>query len=96
MKISHIDGTCCKDSSRNSETIACDSVVNLLQRVSARSGPQAATWVLYDGHFYAPFGTNSRRDGLVCMGVDGQIMRRAALSKAPVPSAFLKTARTTL
>ena len=27
-----------------------------------------------DGYFYAQYGTNERRDGLVCMSMDGQIM----------------------
>ena len=30
--------------------------------------------ILYDGHFYAQYSTNERRDGLVCMSMDGQIM----------------------
>jgi len=30
--------------------------------------------ILYNGYFYAQFTTNSRRDGLVCMGMDGKIM----------------------
>jgi len=30
--------------------------------------------VLYDGYFYAMYTTNERRDGLVCMSMDGQIM----------------------
>ena len=30
--------------------------------------------VLYNGYFYAQYGTNSRRDGLVCMSMDGKIM----------------------
>ncbi len=30
--------------------------------------------VLYNGYFYAQYGTNNRRDGLVCMSMDGQIM----------------------
>ncbi|MCJ7812315.1 hypothetical protein MUP95_03215, partial [bacterium] len=29
--------------------------------------------VLYNGHFYAQYSTNERRDGLVCMSMDGQI-----------------------
>ncbi len=30
--------------------------------------------LLYDGYFYAQFSTNDRRDGLVCMSMDGQVM----------------------
>ena len=30
--------------------------------------------MLYKGHFYAEFGTNDRRDGMVCMSMDGKIL----------------------
>jgi outer membrane protein assembly factor BamB len=30
--------------------------------------------ILYNGHFYAQFSTNGKRDGLVCMNMDGKIM----------------------
>ncbi len=30
--------------------------------------------ILYNGYFYAQYGTNSRRDGLACMSIDGKIM----------------------
>jgi len=30
--------------------------------------------ILYNGYFYAQYGTNSRKDGLVCMSMDGKIM----------------------
>jgi len=30
--------------------------------------------ILHDGYFYAQYSTNERRDGLVCMSMDGQIM----------------------
>jgi outer membrane protein assembly factor BamB len=30
--------------------------------------------LLYNGYFYAQYGTNNRRDGLTCMSMDGQIM----------------------
>lgn len=30
--------------------------------------------ILHNGYFYAQFSTNSRRDGLVCMKMDGEIM----------------------
>ena len=37
-------------------------------------GDQTKTPLLYKGYFYAQYGTNNRRDGLVCMNMDGQIM----------------------
>ena len=30
--------------------------------------------ILHNGYFYAQFSTNSRRDGLICMSMDGEIM----------------------
>jgi outer membrane protein assembly factor BamB len=30
--------------------------------------------ILHDGYFYVQYGTNNKRDGLVCMRIDGQIM----------------------
>lgn len=30
--------------------------------------------ILHNGYFYAQYGTNNRRDGLVCMSMDGKIM----------------------
>lgn len=36
-------------------------------------GDQTKPPILHDGHFYAQFGTNNRRDGLVCMTMDGKI-----------------------
>ena len=36
-------------------------------------GDQTKRPILHDGFFYAQYGTNSRRDGLVCMGMDGEI-----------------------
>ena len=36
--------------------------------------------ILHNGYFYAQYGTNSRRDGLVCMSMDGQIMWRTKRS----------------
>ena len=29
--------------------------------------------ILYDGYFYAHYSTNERKDGMVCMGIDGEI-----------------------
>ncbi len=29
--------------------------------------------VLYNGHFYAQYSTNERKDGMVCMSIDGQV-----------------------
>jgi outer membrane protein assembly factor BamB len=37
-------------------------------------GDQTKTPLFYNGYFYAQYGTNNRRDGLVCMNMDGQIM----------------------
>ena len=37
-------------------------------------GDQTKPPVLHNGYFYAQYGTNNRRDGLVCMNMDGQIM----------------------
>lgn len=37
-------------------------------------GDQTKPPILHDGFFYAQYGTNSRRDGLVCMSMDGRIM----------------------
>lgn len=37
-------------------------------------GDQTKTPILYNGHFYAQYGTNNRRDGLACMNMKGEIM----------------------
>lgn len=37
-------------------------------------GDQTKPPILLDGYFYAQYGTNRRRDGLVCMSMDGQVM----------------------
>ena len=37
-------------------------------------GDQTKRPILHDGFFYAQYGTNDRRDGMVCMGMDGSIM----------------------
>lgn len=37
-------------------------------------GDQTKTPILYNGHFYAQYGTNNRRDGMVCMNMKGEIM----------------------
>jgi outer membrane protein assembly factor BamB len=37
-------------------------------------GDQTKPPVLHQGHFYGQYGTNNRRDGLVCMSMDGRIM----------------------
>jgi hypothetical protein len=37
-------------------------------------GDQTKPAILHNGHFYAQFGTNNRRDGLVCMNMDGKIL----------------------
>lgn len=37
-------------------------------------GDQTKTPIFYKGYFYAEYGTNNRRDGMVCMSMDGKIM----------------------
>jgi outer membrane protein assembly factor BamB len=37
-------------------------------------GDQTKTPLFYNGYFYAQYGTNNRRDGMVCMGMDGKIL----------------------
>lgn len=37
-------------------------------------GDQTKPPILYNGHFYAQYGTNNRREGLVCMTMDGKIL----------------------
>jgi hypothetical protein len=37
-------------------------------------GDQTKTPILHNGYFYAQYGTNNRRDGLVCMDMKGNIM----------------------
>jgi outer membrane protein assembly factor BamB len=37
-------------------------------------GDQTKPPILYNGYFYAQFGTNNTRDGLTCMNMDGKIM----------------------
>jgi outer membrane protein assembly factor BamB len=37
-------------------------------------GDQTKPPILHNGYFYAQYGANRRRDGLVCMGMDGKIM----------------------
>jgi putative pyrroloquinoline-quinone binding quinoprotein len=37
-------------------------------------GDQTKPPILHNGYFYAQYGTNSRRDGMVCMSMDGKIM----------------------
>lgn len=37
-------------------------------------GDQTKPPILHNGHFYAQYGTNNRRDGLVCMTMDGKIL----------------------
>jgi outer membrane protein assembly factor BamB len=36
-------------------------------------GAHTQSPVLYNGHFYAQYSTNERKDGLVCMSMDGQV-----------------------
>ena len=37
-------------------------------------GDQTKTPLFYKGYFYAEYGTNNQRDGMVCMSIDGKIM----------------------
>lgn len=37
-------------------------------------GDQTKPPILHEGYFYAQFGTNRTRDGLVCMNMDGEVM----------------------
>ena len=37
-------------------------------------GDQTKTPLFHNGYFYAEYGTNNRRDGMVCMDMNGQIM----------------------
>ncbi len=37
-------------------------------------GDQTKPPVLYNGYFYAQYGTNNRRDGMACMSMDGEVM----------------------
>lgn len=37
-------------------------------------GDQTKPPLLHHGHFYAQYGTNSRRDGLVCMNMEGRVL----------------------
>ena len=38
--------------------------------------------VLYNGYFYAQYSTNERKDGMVCMSIDGQIKWKTGRSPA--------------
>jgi hypothetical protein len=37
-------------------------------------GDQTKPPILHEGHFYAQYGTNNKRDGLACMNMDGEVM----------------------
>jgi hypothetical protein len=37
-------------------------------------GDQTKPPILYNGYFYAQFSTNSKKDGLACMNMDGKVM----------------------
>jgi len=43
-------------------------------------GDQTKPPILHNGYFYAQFGTNSKRDGLVCMSMDGRIIWKTGRS----------------
>ena len=38
--------------------------------------------ILFNGYFYAQYSTNERRDGLVCMSMDGEIMWKTGRNPA--------------
>ena len=42
--------------------------------VTEEFGDQTKPAILHNGYFYAQYGTNSKRDGLVCMSMDGEIL----------------------
>lgn len=42
--------------------------------VTEEFGDQTKPPILFNGYFYAQFGTNNTRDGLTCMSMDGEIM----------------------
>jgi outer membrane protein assembly factor BamB len=41
---------------------------------TAEFGDQTKAPLLHQGHFYAHYGTNSRRDGMVCLSMDGKVL----------------------
>jgi len=43
-------------------------------------GDQTKPPILHNGHFYAQYGTNNRRDGLACMAMDGKILWKTGRS----------------
>jgi len=43
-------------------------------------GDQTKPPILYNGHFYAQYGTNARRDGLACMSMDGRVLWKTGRS----------------
>jgi outer membrane protein assembly factor BamB len=43
-------------------------------------GDQTKPPILHEGHFYAQYGTNNRRDGLVCMSMDGEVQWKTGRS----------------
>jgi outer membrane protein assembly factor BamB len=44
--------------------------------VTREFGDQTKPPIMHDGYFYGQYGTNNRRDGLVCMSMDGEVMWR--------------------
>jgi hypothetical protein len=45
-------------------------------------GSHTQSPVLYNGNFYAQYSTNERKDGMVCMSIDGQVKWKT--SRAPL------------
>jgi outer membrane protein assembly factor BamB len=48
--------------------------------ITEEFGDQTKPPILHNGYFYAQYGTNSKRDGLVCMSMDGKIMWKTGRS----------------
>jgi outer membrane protein assembly factor BamB len=47
---------------------------------TAEFGAHTKPPVLHDGHFYVQYSTNNRKDGMVCMSLDGQIKWKTGTS----------------
>jgi outer membrane protein assembly factor BamB len=56
----------------NSKTDGSYSVTELYKNVDF--GDHTKPPILYNGYFYAQYSTNERRDGLVCMNMDGKVL----------------------
>ncbi len=62
-------------------TVAADGTYGATELFTTEEfGDQTKPPILHNGYFYAQYGTNRRRDGLVCMSMDGQIMWKTGRS----------------